>query len=569
MALNMGAQTVVTFDATTDKGTHNTDNPGSDQITKDGVTIAVSNGCMNLTDHYRCYAGADFSVSSTGDRILKVEITCTSKGDSKYGPGCLASPSEGTYAFEDSGSEGVWEGNAASFTMTATKQVRISRIVVTIGEVPDNPTFSVPAGVYFEPQTVALSAEAGTFILYTLNGDDPAYTDDTHFTGTKYDGNPLSISATTTVKAIAVNSKGKSSFVASATYNIVSIQGEVVIDATESKGSRSSSDPGDDQVIKDGITVAVSNGCMNLTDHYRCYADASFTITSTDYNIVKVEITCTANGDAKYGPGCLVQPSRIQKIVVTYDDTPVAPTFSLKEGLYFNTQQVALESGFNTTIIYTTNGDDPAYTDDSHFTGTKYDDGNPLSISATTTVKAIAVSSKGKVSDIVSAVYSIVNTEGHGTVESPFTVADALVVLNALSDVGVTTNYYTKGYVIGDITVSEDGRASFQISDKADAPTGMMNVYMANGLEEGVYTEGDMKAGDEVVICAMMMYYGTLPEFYPGYIYSINGKTSKTSGIQTITAEKLKNTAVYNMQGVRVNKSQKGLFIINGKKVVK
>ena len=165
--------------------------------------------------------------------------------------------------------------------------------------------------------------------------------------------------------------------------------------------------------------------------------------------------------------------------------------------------------------------------------------------------------------------YSIVNTEGHGTVESPFTVADALVVLNALSDVGVTTNYYTKGYVIGDITVSEDGRASFQISDKADAPTGMMNVYMANGLEEGVYTEGDMKAGDEVVICAMMMYYGTSPEFYPGYIYSINGKTSKTSGIQTITAEKLKNTAVYNMQGVRVNKSQKGLFIINGKKVVK
>ena len=599
IALNMGAQTVVTFDATTDKGTRNTDNPGSDQITKEGVTIAVSNGCMNLTDHYRCYAGADFSVSSTGDRILKVEITCTSKGDSKYGPGCLASPSEGTYVFEDSGSEGVWEGNAASFTMTATKQVRISRIVVTIGEVPDNPTFSVPAGVYFEPQTVELSAEAGTFILYTLNGDAPAYTDDTHFTGTKYDGNPLSISATTTVKAIAVNSKGKSSFIASATYNIVSIQGEVVIDATESKGSRSSSDPGDDQVIKDGITVAVSNGCMNLTDHYRCYADASFTITSTDYNIVKVEITCTANGDAKYGPGCLVLPStgkysfepespvgtwigqassftlsatkqvRIQKIVVTYDDTPVAPTFSLKEGLYFNTQQVALESGFNTTIIYTTNGDDPAYTDDSHFTGTKYDSSNPLSISATTTVKAIAVSSKGKVSDIVSAVYSIVNTEGHGTVESPFTVADALVVLNALSDVGVTTNYYTKGYVIGDITVSEDGRASFQISDKADAPTGMMNVYMANGLEEGVYTEGDMKAGDEVVICAKMMYYGTSPEFYPGYIYSINGKTSKTSGIQTITAEKLKNTAVYNMQGVRVNKSQKGLFIINGKKVVK
>ena len=116
--------------------------------------------------------------------------------------------------------------------------------------------------------------------------------------------------------------------------------------------------------------------------------------------------------------------------------------------------------------------------------------------------------------------------------------------------------------------ISGDDRASFQISDKADDPTGMMNVYLAKGLEEGVYTEGDMKAGDEVVICSMMMYFGTSPEFYPGYIYSINGKTSKTTGIQTIIAEKLKNTAVYNLQGVRVDNPQKGLYIINGKKVV-
>ena len=39
-------------------------------------------------------------------------------------------------------------------------------------------------------------------------------------------------------------------------------------------------------------------------------------------------------------------------------------------------------------------------------------------------------------------------------------------------------------------------------------------------------------------------------------------------GIQTIIAEKLKNTAVYNLQGVRVDNPQKGLYIINGKKVV-
>ena len=47
LGLNMSAQTVVTFDASEDKGTRGSDNPGEDQITKDGITIAVG---MNRTD---------------------------------------------------------------------------------------------------------------------------------------------------------------------------------------------------------------------------------------------------------------------------------------------------------------------------------------------------------------------------------------------------------------------------------------------------------------------------------------------------------------------------------------
>ena len=47
LALPMNAESVVTFDASEDKGTRTTENAGEDQITKDGVTIAISNGCMN------------------------------------------------------------------------------------------------------------------------------------------------------------------------------------------------------------------------------------------------------------------------------------------------------------------------------------------------------------------------------------------------------------------------------------------------------------------------------------------------------------------------------------------
>jgi hypothetical protein len=38
--------------------------------------------------------------------------------------------------------------------------------------------------------------------------------------------------------------------------------------------------------------------------HYRIYKNQTLTITSTVGNIAKVEFTCTANNDEKYGPGC-------------------------------------------------------------------------------------------------------------------------------------------------------------------------------------------------------------------------------------------------------------------------
>lgn len=131
VALNVSAQTTVTFDATVDKGTHTSSDPGEDQITKDGVTIAVSNGCMNLTDQYRCYKNATFTVTSTAGNIQKVEMTCTVAGAEKYGPGCFTDPTTGTYAYEDK--VGTWTGDAPSFTLTATlNQVRPTLIVVTL-----------------------------------------------------------------------------------------------------------------------------------------------------------------------------------------------------------------------------------------------------------------------------------------------------------------------------------------------------------------------------------------------------------------------------------------------------
>ena len=59
-------------------------------------------------------------------------------------------------------------------------------------------------------------------------------------------------------------------------------------------------------VTKDGVTLNVTSGLLgtyNSELHYRIYKNQSLKITSTVGAITSVQFTCTANGDAKYGPG--------------------------------------------------------------------------------------------------------------------------------------------------------------------------------------------------------------------------------------------------------------------------
>jgi len=141
------------------------------------------------------------------------------------------------------------------------------------------------------------------------------------------------------------------------------------------------------------------------------------------------------------------------------------------------------------------------------------------------------------------------------------------VVTNALKAEGLTPMFYIKGIVIGDITI-ENGLASFYIGDTADATTDLVYVWNTLSLEEQEYVEGDLKAGDEIVIYTNLEIFAGNIETWRGYLYSINGQTSKPTGIEAVTAKKLEKSVIYNLQGIRVDNAQKGLYIINGKKLV-
>ncbi len=156
------AEKVVTFTAGTDIG-NNTTASGADQVSKDGVTISVTSGGFAAAQ-FRFAKGSTGTFSSTVGNITKIEFTCTASGDAQYGPGCFTDATSGSYSFSES--TGVWTGNVAEFSLTASKaQVRATTIVVTIdgepgGETPTpQPDDPNKAGSVNNPYTVAQAQE--------------------------------------------------------------------------------------------------------------------------------------------------------------------------------------------------------------------------------------------------------------------------------------------------------------------------------------------------------------------------------------------------------------------------
>ncbi|MCD7713441.1 MAG: hypothetical protein LUI08_00690 [Prevotella sp.] len=117
---------------------------------------------------------------------------------------------------------------------------------------------------------------------------------------------------------------------------------------------------------------------------------------------------------------------------------------------------------------------------------------------------------------------------GSGTVDDPYTVADAL----AIADAGDYTsdNVYVKGYVISISELSTDyGNATYYIADDAsETDSGnQLEIYRGYSLGGEKFTsEDELSDGDLVVVCGQLTVYNGIIEITTGSsIYSINGET--------------------------------------------
>jgi LysM repeat protein len=296
----------------------------------------------------------------------------------------------------------------------ATQNVLSWTYASPAGNVAAAPTFSPAAGTYSASQTVTISdATAGATIYYTTNGTTPT-------TSSAVYSGPITVSATETLEAIAIETGYTNSPAATATYTIASVLPAPTFSPAAGTYTTSQS-------------VTINDATMGTTIYYTTNG-ATPTTSSTVYSgAITVSATETLEAIA-VETGYTNSPAA----TAAYTINPVlpAPTFSPAAGTYTASQTVTIrDATTGTTIYYTTNGTTPT-TSSTIYSGA-------ITVSATETLEAIAVETGYTNSSVGTATYTIASVLPAPTfspVAGTYTASQTVTISDATTG---TTIYYT------------------------------------------------------------------------------------------------------------------------------
>ena len=276
------------------------------------------------------------------------------------------------------------------------------------------PSFSPAPGVYIPAQSVTISdATAGAAIYYTTDGSTPNL-------GSIAYKSAIKVKATETIQAIAMAGGDAPSAVASATYTIT----------PPAAAPTFSPAPGTYTSVQ---TVSMLDATPGVSIFYTTNGSTP-TATSAQYGgPITVGSTQTVKAIAS-GAGYSASP--VGTAAYTIHLTAAAPTFSPAAGTYTSAVTVTFSDATSgATIYFTTNGTTPT-TGSTKYTG-------PVTVSATATIKAIAVATGYANSSVSSAAYTIkltAATPSFSLAAGTYTGAQTLKISDATSGAAI---YYT------------------------------------------------------------------------------------------------------------------------------
>ncbi len=186
-------------------------------ITLTGAVTSGSNYSYYDGSVVRFYTNNNLVLTpANGYKITKIEIVRQSTTGNNGGTiNCVGLTADENNTTTNTN---IFTGSTkGAVTFTATAQARFTSISVhyaTAAPSAATPTItpSVEAETYFDNITVTLASEGADAIYYTTNGDAPT-------TASALYENPIAVSATTTIKAIAVKDGLDNSEVATKTFN--------------------------------------------------------------------------------------------------------------------------------------------------------------------------------------------------------------------------------------------------------------------------------------------------------------------------------------------------------------
>lgn len=230
LAVTMAHATEVTLNVSDLYGNASANVQPATEVSSNGFTFSFEKGNSGTQPLYhasgkemRLYGGTkdnlDGNTMTVTSTVNITKMVLSDGSNFTYGE---VKANTGSVNYDANSKTLTWTGSAKSVVLTVCRadantaaQFRFAKAVMTSdgqGEVTvSTPTFTPAAGTYYTPFDVTIKCgTSGASIYYTLDGSTPT-TSSTQYT------DPIHISATTTVKAIAA-AEGKVSEVATAEY---------------------------------------------------------------------------------------------------------------------------------------------------------------------------------------------------------------------------------------------------------------------------------------------------------------------------------------------------------------
>lgn len=527
-----------------------------------------------------------------------------------------------------SGTAVTLSGSSASFTVGNSNnktngQIKITAVSVTYQSTSnvETPTFDTASGIVSKGTSVGINASTGCTLCYTTDGSDPT----TSNTATMTSGNTatVTINRTTTIRAIALDGNANESAEATATYTVVKPSAELSFGETSSYNAAIggsftaptltnphnvpvtySSDNASVASVNSNsgvVTIGSTKGTAIITAHAdetEDYAagDATYTIIVYDPNNMTVEKTSFSSGEtsgkienlidyasdqggAGTAPAIYNDGIRLYQISGTNSYGGFI-TLTAPAGYAITGFTITSTNTYATTVNYTVDGSTAINTSNNYSLAKSSNYTIDNLFNRTVSIFNMGTGSSGRLEiGAITVDYTTttanVTSAGWATFvpnyNAEFAAGDAYVV-SSLSTTTATLAEVTSVPANTPVLLKGEGTKTITLlSTTPTAPSNQLQVVAANQTVTSAYVLA--KPNDDPA--AFYEYSGSgLPV---GQVYlpkttnarMLSFSFDDATGISQMEDGRCKmEDSVYDLQGRRVAQPQKGLYIVNGRKVV-